>query len=166
VIPYRLRQFRRALLGRIRPDEHALAAALLSPRELRLYNALPRHARRHALDVYGRLRAAGQHNPALLRAALLHDCGKVDDADRPIPLLYYGAFVLLRRLWPALYQAAAASGRGPLRFFRVHAEHELRSARRAEAAGSPPEVVAIIRGYQHAPPGSAGAWLRWADDHS
>lgn len=163
---YRLRQFARALAARIGPDEQAVVASLLSTGELRLFDSLPRHARRHALDVCGTLRAAGQHDAVLLRAALLHDCGKADDEGRPIPLPYYAAFVVLRRLLPALYQAAAASGRGPLRPFRIHAEHELRSAQRAAAVGSPPEVVAIIQGYQQAAAGSPGAWLRWADDRS
>lgn len=161
---YRLWQLWRALFGRVTPAEQRLVAALLSSGEQRLFTAMASFDQRHALDVYRVLCAAGHDDQLLLRAALLHDCGKVGDDGRPIPLLYYGLFVATERLVPALYAAAAArSGRG-LWPFRLHAQHEARATRMAAAAGASPEVVAILSEYKQAPEGTPGALLRWADD--
>ena len=101
-IRYRLAQFFNALTAHLTPGERALVAAVLSPAELRLFERMLRHDQRHCLDVYQLLVGGGYADPLLLRAALLHDCGKVDDNGRPIPLLYYGLFVVLKRLAPVL----------------------------------------------------------------
>ncbi|MFN8503639.1 hypothetical protein [Kouleothrix sp.] len=163
---YRLRQLAAALTARLAPDDRALVARTLAPAELRLFERMPRHDQRHCLDVYHTLRAAGHDDPLLLRAALLHDCGKVDDDGRPIPLLYYGVFVVLLRLLPGLYRAAARHGRGPLRPFAVHAAHDERSAAMAERAGSPAALVCILRDYgaRRATPQTLA--LGWADQQN
>ena len=160
----RLRQFLAAITARIAPGERALTAQLLSPGELRLFECMPRFDQRHCLDVYYTLVRGGHDDPLLLRAALLHDCGKVDDDGRPIPLIYYGLFVVLKRLAPALYARAARDGRGPLWPFAVHAVHEERSALLAAAAGSAPEVVAILRDYAARRASPPAAALYWADE--
>src|SRR5215212_2733329 len=161
---YRLSQFFVALTARLTPEEHALVAAVLSSVELRLFERMPRHDQRHCLDVYRLLVRGGYSDSLLLRAALLHDCGKVDDAGRPIPLLYYGLFVILKRFAPALYASAARDGRGPLRPFAIHAAHDERSARMAEAAGSPPEVVATLHDYAQRRMTERTRALSWADN--
>jgi putative nucleotidyltransferase with HDIG domain len=163
-VGYRLRQLQRALRPHIGADEAQLVTQLLSTGEQQLFAAMSRFDQRHALDVAQLLRAQGHDQPTLLRAALLHDCGKIDDAGRPIPLVYYGVFVVLEALAPALYRSAARYGRGPLRPFRVHAEHAQRGARLARAAGSSSEVVELIENYHYAASGTAGALLRWADE--
>ena len=116
-IRYRLLQLFRALTAHPTLEERAVAAAVLSQAELRLFERMPQRDQRHCLDVYQLLVGGGYADPLLLRAALLHDCGKVDDNGRPIPLLYYGLFVMLKRVAPALYAWAARNGRGPLRPF-------------------------------------------------
>lgn len=161
---YRLRQLASALGARLTPEELRLVEATLSPGEFWLFQRMPRFDQRHCLDVYQSLCGGGYTDPLLLRAALIHDCGKVDERGRPIPLLYYGLFVVLRRLAPTAYAWAARSGRGPLRPFAVHANHEQRSATMAAAADSPPGLVAILRDYaehRHTP---ATLALHWADD--
>jgi len=163
-IPYRLSQFFRALTARLTPEERALVAAALSPNELRLFERMPHHDQRHCLDVFRLLRRGGYDDPLLLRAALLHDCGKVDDDGRPIPLLYYGLFVMLKRVAPALYIWAARVGRGPLWPFAIHAAHDQRSARLAEAAGSPPELVATLHDYAERRITERTRALSWADN--
>src|SRR5439155_16099509 len=100
---YRLSQLFAALTAHLTPEERALVAATLSPAELRLFERMPQHDQRHCLDVYRLLLRGGYDDPLLLRVALLHDCGKVDDQGRPIPLPYYGLFVVLTRAAPALY---------------------------------------------------------------
>jgi hypothetical protein len=161
---YRLFQFLRALNPRLTPEERSLLPALLSPAELRLFERMPRHDQRHCMDVYQLLRRGGYDDPFLWRAALLHDCGKVDDHGRPIPLLYYGLFVVLRRSVPALYAWAARNGRGPLRPFATHATHDECGARMAEAAGSAPEVVATLRDYAERRMTTRTRALSWADN--
>jgi hypothetical protein len=163
---YRLSQFFSALLARVTPEERALAAAALSPNELRLFERMPRHDQRHCLDVFSLLRRGGYDDPLLLKAALLHDCGKVDDDGKPLPLLYYGIFVVLKGIAPALYAWAARFGRGPLRPFAIHATHDLRSARLAEAAGSSPELVATLRDYAERRVTERTTALSWADNQA
>ena len=165
-ITYRLRQFRAAVLARLAPSEYMLVAQTLSPAELGLFVRMPRYAQRHCLDVCLTLRAGGYTDGMLLRAALLHDCGKVGDDGRAIPLVYYGLFVVLRRIAPRLYGWAAANGRGPLRPFAVHATHDERSAHMAAAAGSPPALVAILRDYAARRPTEHARALAWADEQN
>ncbi len=163
-IRYRLAQFFNALIACLAPEERALVAAVLSPAELQLFERMLRHDQRHCLDVYLLLLRGGYDDALLLRAALLHDCGKVDDDGRPIPLPYYGLFVVLKRVAPALYAGAARDGRGPLRPFAIHAAHDERSARMAEAAGSSPELVATLRDYAERRMTERTRALSWADN--
>jgi hypothetical protein len=163
-IRYRLAQFFNALTAHLTPEERALVAVVLSAAELRLFERMPQHDQRHCLDVYRLLLRGGYDDAPLLRAALLHDCGKVDDDGRPIPLPYYGLFVALKRVAPALYAWAARDGRGPLRPFAVHIAHDERSARMAEAAGSPPELVATLRDYAERRMTERTRALAWADN--
>ena len=163
-IHYRLTQLFNALTAHLTPEERALVAAVLSPAELRLFERMSRHDQRHCLDVYWLLLRGGYDDPLLMRAALLHDCGKVDDDGRPIPLSYYGLFVVLKRVAPALHAWAARDGRGPLRPFAIHAAHDERSACMAEAAGSPPELVATLRDYAERRMTERTRALAWADN--
>ena len=162
----RLRQFLAALAARIAPAERILVAQVLSAEELRLFERMPRFDQRHCLDVYHTLVRGGYVDPVLLRAALIHDCGKVDDDGRPIPLLYYGIFVIAQKIAPALYAWAARDGRGLLRPFAIHAAHNERGARLAAAAGSPPELVAILHDYAARRVNEQTAALYWADEQN
>lgn len=158
-LTYRARQFVAALRARVSAEERAAVARALSPAELRLFAAMPAYDQRHCLDVHATLVAAGHADPHLLRAALFHDCGKLDDAGRPMALGWYVLATLLKRS-PGLYLAAARA----LPPVRVYAEHSLRGARMAAAAGSPPEVVAAIRHYHDPAPQGRAAVLQWADE--
>lgn len=139
-------------------------AALLPAAEQQLFARMPVFDQRHCLDVCQTLERGGYTDPMLLRAALIHDIGKIDDQGQPIPLAYYGLFVVLRKLAPWLYQRAAADGRGLLRPFAVHATHEQRSAESAATAGCSPELVAVLRDYAAKQPTWAAQALAWADD--
>jgi hypothetical protein len=162
----RLRQFCAAIAAHVTADERALVARLLSPGELRLFERMPRFDQRHCLDVYHTLVRSGYTDPLLLRAALIHDCGKVDDAGRPIPLVYYGIFVIVQKVAPALYRWAAQHECGPLRPFAIHAAHDTRSALLAEAAGCPPALVAILRDYATRRMTEHTTALAWADEQN
>jgi hypothetical protein len=163
---YRLGQFFAAVGARVAPDERALIVHLLDPGELLLFERMARFDQRHSLDVCHSLLRGGHTDPLLLRAALLHDCGKVANDGQTIPLLYYGLFVILERFAPALYRWSARSGRGLLWPFAVHAAHGERSAWLAALAGSPPELVAILSDYAAQRTNSYTAALRWADEQN
>jgi hypothetical protein len=163
-LPYRARQFFAALRAKVSADERALVARTLTPGEQILFDCMPLYDQRHCLDVYHTLAEAGHRDPLLLRAAIIHDCGKVDDDGRTMGLGWYILATLLKRL-PALYlAAAAASGRGPLRPIRIYAEHAWRGAQMAAAAGSPPEIVYALRHYHDPAPAGMAEILQWADE--
>lgn len=165
MIVYRARQFLAALRAQVSAADLAIVAERLSPAEQRLFALMPAYDQRHCLDVYHTLVAAGHTDPLLLRAAIFHDCGKVDDDGAPMRLGWYIMVTILKGL-PWLYLTLAASGRGPLRPIRVYAEHAWRGARMAAAAGSPPEVVAMIRHYHDEAPTGMAAILQWADQQN
>ncbi|HWQ14714.1 MAG TPA: hypothetical protein VNL77_18090 [Roseiflexaceae bacterium] len=162
----RLKQFMAAVTAHISIAERVLLVETLSDGELLLFERMPVFDQRHCLDVYHTLVRNGYTDPLLLRAALIHDCGKVDDDGTSIPLPYYGIFVVLKALAPQLYARAAANGRGLLRPFAIHARHEGRSAALAEALGSPPEVVAILRDYAARNATARSTALHWADEQN
>jgi hypothetical protein len=165
MISYRIKQFLQAIWGRVTPAELELVQRTLPPAELRLFQAMPRYDQRHCLDVYWTLWHAGQRAPLLLRAALVHDCGKIDDQGRPMHLAWYMLVTLLRMV-PPLYAAAAASGRGSLLRVRIYAEHAWRGSRMLAAADAPPEIIAIVRHYHDLTPQGDAAILQWADNQN
>lgn len=137
---------------------------VLSDPQLLIFERMPRFAQRHSLNVYHTLVRTGHTDPFLLQAALLHDCGKVDEEGRTIPLIYYGLIVVLRNYAPDLYERAARHGRGLLYPFALHATHEWRSVEYAEAVGSHPAVVQILRDYAERRVTPFTEALRAADD--
>lgn len=163
---HRLRQFFAAVGAHLSLEERGALVRLLSPGELWLFERMPRFDQRHCLDVYHTLLRAGYDNPALLKAALLHDCGKVSNDGRPIPLIYYGIFVILQAFAPQLYRWATRYGRGPLWPFAIHAVHERRSARLATAAGCDLSVVTILDDYAEGRATPLTAALHWADNQN
>lgn len=160
---YRARQLFAALRAAVSDEERRMAAAALAPGELRLFAAMPCYDQRHCLDVHRTLLEAGHHDPLLLRAALFHDCGKLDDAGRPMALPWYIAATLLKRV-PGLYLAAARlAPQGPI---ATYAAHAWRGARMAREAGSPPEIVMALRHYHDPAPTGRAALLKWADEQN
>ena len=164
MLSYRARQFFAALRAHVSDEERKQIVSMLTPAELALFESMPLYDQRHCLDVFGTLLSAGHTDPLLLRAAIIHDCGKVDERGRPMPLHWYVAVSVLKSVLPELYRTLAASGRGPLRPIRVYAEHAWRGSRRAAAAGCPPEIVTTIRHYHDEAPTGRAAVLQWADE--
>ena len=138
---YRSRQFFGALRARLEEGERAEVAAHLTPAEQRLFSAMDLRDQRHALDVFRVLKSGGERDAALLAAALLHDVGK-----GPIRLWQRVAFVLLRAISPRLLRRlASANGGGWRGALGRSLDHAERGAALAEAAGSTPETVRLIR---------------------
>jgi hypothetical protein len=144
---YRLWQFRQLLRPQpLDAAEHAEVAALLTSRQLALFDRCGAADQRHGLRVVRTLRSAGYDDPDLLVAALLHDVGKTRVQ---LTLFDRSLVVLAHRLWPA---RAAAWGHGPPRGWRrpfvVKVQHPAWSAAMAAEAGTTPGALALIRHHQ------------------
>lgn len=159
---YRIQQFAAAVTARVSAEEQALARRLLTPAEYALFRLMPRYDQRHCLDVYGTLATAGHTDPLLLRAALIHDCGKVADDGRPMSLGWYLLTTVIKRI-PALYIAVGRPGT-PLEPVQRYAEHAWRGAALAAQAGSPERIVTMLRHYHDPAPCGPAALLQWADE--
>lgn len=139
----RLRQGIRALTAWGRPVDEALAASVLTPELLALFNTMRRGERLHSLNVLRAVQAADHDDPDLLAAALLHDVGKTV---APFWLPERVAVVLARKLAPALYTRwGRAEPRGWRRPFAISLRHPEWSADLVRAAGGSPRVVELVR---------------------
>ena len=156
---YRLWQLWRALTGTMTPDDMHFVQTTLTPAEQLLFASLPVYDQRHAVDVARLLVAEGQHAPALLATALLHDVGKVSDSGKPLGLGWYGMIVVLQRI-PTLYRWCARWCE-PV---RRHASHEARSAQRAQQVGARADVVALLNDVARRVDAPAVRLLHEADD--
>jgi hypothetical protein len=149
---YRVRQFGQALQARCRgPDERELALArrALPDRGWRLFRDMPRSDQVHAIKVWTAIKAAGQDDPALAQAALLHDVAKHLGG---VTLLHRVLVVLIKAFAPAAWRRLKASPEPSRRNLRyplwAHANHPATSARLAADAGCRPGAVDLIRRHQ------------------
>lgn len=143
---YRTSQVLRQVGGRPLPEDRELAAQVLSPPLLHLFERQRRGDQAHAVRVCRTLMRQGHREPALLQAALLHDVGKVVG----LPLAYRVAVVLLRRAAPGWLPRLAAAGERTrwLHPFAVSLGHPALGARLAAEAGAAPGVVSLIAHHQ------------------
>lgn len=154
----KVRQARRHVTARVRPDERTALLAWLSPAQLALFEAMHVADRRHGLDVVAALRADGVGEAEVLVAGLLHDAGKGDAGLLPRVIHSLGQasgdrVTRLGRRWPGLAPT--------LDRLRDHAEL---SARLAAAAGCAPRTVELIRWQDDPRDPVDGERLRLADE--
>jgi hypothetical protein len=145
--------------ARVTDEERAALTAWLTPRQLALFDAMPAADRRHGLDVVARLRALGAHDPDVLLAGLLHDCGKGPD----VRLVHRVAWSLSERYggWViAAVEPLPGMGRGLARI-RDHAEA---SAELMLAAGATPRAADLARHQADPADPILGELLRTADE--
>lgn len=155
------RQFIRHLAGRVPAAERAALGTWVTPAQLDLFDAMHRADRRHGLDVVAALRRAGHHDPDVLLAGLLHDCGK-------------GARVgVWHRVGWSLGQRygrrARAVGERLPGFRAAYADldtHAERSSVLALAAGCSTRTAALIRNQADPVGDTLGEALRLADEAS
>lgn len=154
----KVRQTKRHLLARVPARERDSVAAWLSPAQMAVFDGMHAADRRHGLDVVAALRAAGESDPEVLLAGLLHDAGKGDAG--MIPRIVHALGQVGMRWVPMLvgwWPGMSAT----LSRLRDHAEL---SARMAEAAGCSLRTVELIRWQDDPRDPEAGERLRLADD--
>jgi putative nucleotidyltransferase with HDIG domain len=175
---YRLRQFGQAVAAEPLA-EAALAEvkAVLSAAEFDLFRRFDLGEQQHSFQVMGTLKEAGYEHPALLTAALLHDVGKTRS---PLSVWDRSLVVAAEQVAPERTAVwGQGSAQGWQRPFVVKARHPAWGAEMAEAAGSSPLVVSLIRRHQDDLPETAVAktgasdeeddllrLLQWADDQN
>jgi hypothetical protein len=132
------------------PGELVEARVYLSEAAWLLFEAMPRGDQRHSLKVLQALRAGGHDHPALLQAALLHDCAKGG-----VRLSHRVATVLIKAFRPALlarWTTGPAPNANSWHYpFWAHLNHPARGADLAAAAGCDPLAVTLIRRHQERP---------------
>ncbi len=153
-LTYRSRQFWNVLISpRKRVRSEALMGCL-SPSQLMLFRRMQPSEQIHAYQVYKRLGAAGQTDPDLLRAALLHDVGKIL---YPLSIFERVMIVVGKRFFRKRTKEWAE---GPLdglrRPFVVAERHAEWGADLASQAGAPARTVELIRRHQDAPLADTG----------
>jgi HD domain len=148
-LAYRTRQFWNALPGHRKGVETEAILPHLSPSQIVLFRRMQLSEQTHAFQVLERLKAAGQTDPDLLAAALLHDVGKVLF---PLSLLDRVVIVLGKRFFPQ--RVGGWSDGAPKRLhlpFVVAAHHPQWGADLAEKAGASSRTVDLIRCHQDIP---------------
>lgn len=170
-VVYRLRQLRANLTsGPLSEPARQEVSNLLSPTELALFDQYSFADQWHSYRVLRCLRDAGYNHPDLLTAALLHDIGKVRCPlsvwDRTVIVVGGAMFPGRIERWG---QGSINSWRRPFVALERHPEW---GAQMAEAAGSRPAVVDLIRRHQDKPDLFHNerfqllAQLQWADDQN
>jgi hypothetical protein len=174
-VRYRLRQFWRGLGAQIDPAARARAVALLPAAARPLFAAMPRDAQRHSLNVLQTLHGAGQHDPDLAVAALLHDVGKIAVAANGMRLGLWlrGPLVLLEAAAPSwLARLARPQPEAGWRYLcHVHLAHAEIGAAWAADGGCTPLSCWLIACHQTPLAAVEGgpmqkellAALQWAD---
>lgn len=171
-IIYRTERFVRALATRrLAAEAWIEIEAVLSPAEVALFHQHSAVDRVHSFRVLQTLQAAGETDPHLLAAALLHDIGK---SRLPPTLWDRVAGSLGDRFFPRRMQEWAEGGNGAWRRpFVIRCRHAEWGAQMAREAGSHPTTVRLIRHHQN----DGGALrddeerrllqrLQWADDQN
>lgn len=155
----RVRQFYRALTSKITPTDEQFLSRYLNEQEYGLFKTMDLPTQQHCLNVaYSCIAFLETHpsvNPDLLiKAALLHDCGKkageIKTGHRVLIVLTYA-------LWPALAKKLVQLGEknkgGSLsRAFYIQAIHPQRGAKILKNLGLDPLVVDLVHNHHRSSP--------------
>ncbi len=146
---YRLRQFRLALGAALAPEGVERARALLTATQFELFARLLPSEQAHSLQVLAKLETAGQTQPELLKAALLHDIGK---SRFHLKVWERVEIVLFKAATPGIFRRLGAtpieSASRWVRPFVIAEQHPAWGAELAEEAGASDLMAALIRRHQ------------------
>ena len=171
-VGYRLWQFWRNLTAvPLSSQEMAAITAVLTPEEASLFQRFSSSDQQHSYRVLYTLRAAGYTQPALLKAAVLHDVGKIE---YDLTIWERSLAVLLAIVWPQRVEGwGQGEARGWRRPFVIKAQHPDWGADMVAAAGGDSLAVALIRRHQDMVLETANdeedqllRLLQWADDQN
>jgi hypothetical protein len=153
---YRTSQFWHALKAAPAAEDLQRLRGTLAPPLLALFLQQQASEQAHSLQVFNRLLEAGETDPDLLPAALLHDVGK---SRHPLRVWERVLIVLGQALMPGwVDRLGAGKAHGWKRLFAVARQHPAWGAQMVEAAGASPLTVELVRRHQErlaAPPASA-----------
>ena len=155
-LTYRARQFQSALFSSRKQVETEALLPHLTPSQMVLFRRMQPSEQAHAYQVLERLKSAGQTDPDLLTAALLHDVGKIlfplSLPDRVVIVLGKRFFRRKARRW------SEGTPSGFRRPFVVAAQHPDWGADLAEQAGASSQTVDLIRRHQDSVSGMIPCW--------
>lgn len=147
-IRYRITQFARQIAPRRMGPIDAALRAELQPAEWDLVARMTAGDRAHLFGTWRRLAETGCHDPDVLKAALLHDIGKVDGRGR-VFLVHRVVAVSLRRFAPRQLDLLAGGGVPGWRYgFYLAIEHPGVGAELARIAGCDPRICWLIAHHQ------------------
>jgi hypothetical protein len=148
---YRLQQFLLAMHPPAQVVETAQVSAYLTPPQLVLFRRLQRSEQWHALIMLQKLSEAGESDPDLLTAALLHDIGKIL---YPLKTWERVLIVLMKRISPwRVERWGRESPQGLAKAFVVACQHAGWGADLAKRAGASELTVELIRRHEDQTPG-------------
>lgn len=149
---YRAGQFWRGFNAHISPDERLLAAQILPPQALELFDRMPADAQRHSFNVLHAVHTMGVDDPDLDAAALLHDVGKLTAEDGGVRLsLWLRSPLVLMEAWSprTLHRVASENPASGWRYTaHVHLEHPRIGAEWAAHTGCSELTCWLIRRHQ------------------
>lgn len=171
-IGYRLGQFWRNMTAApLPPEALEVVTAVLTTEELALFHRFSLSDQQHSYRVLCTLQVAGQTDPSLLTAALLHDVGK---SRISLKVWERSLAVLLEMMLPQRVKVwGQGKARGWQRPFVVKTQHPAWGAEMVAAAGGDPLAVALIRRHQDelgetadSPEDQLLRLLQWADNQN
>jgi predicted hydrolase (HD superfamily) len=145
---YRSRQFWQAISTGSSHEDTELAATILTPPQLELFQQMHRSEQAHSLRVLKELRRQGEDNSDLEIAALLHDVGKIRT---PLRLWERVLVVLVRKICPNCVKkwgAASENEPGWRRAFVVAEKHPAWGADLVSQSGGSALAAALVARHQ------------------
>ncbi len=155
-------------------DARAAVSRQLSPAEWSLFCKFPNEDQQHSYRVWRLLRQSGYDHPSLLKAALLHDVGKINSPlnviDRSIGVLGQLLIPSWARRWGTRPLAESTRWQLPFVVRRQHARWGMELLR---SAGSDPLTIELVGAHQDPAPSTMDpetqkllSFLKWADDQN
>ena len=156
----RINRLFRAMRPEFAKPDDAFAARYLPASEYKIYANMDARDREHAVRVAQFLLTQKPNaSPILLRAALLHDCGKQVRPYRWRERVWAGLQPI-----PKLDFDNAMKKKRPLNALEVRALHPQLGARLVLGAGGDPRVAQIIERHHNPQDDADAAWIHAVDE--
>lgn len=151
-LAYRTRQLWQAISTGSSREDTELAAAILTPSQLELFQQMQESEQAHSIRVLRELKRQGEENSDLQTAALLHDVGKIR---APLRLWERVLVVVIKTIcpscvkrWGAAGESNSLEGLGWRRAFVVAEKHPAWGADLVSQNGGSDLAVALVARHQ------------------